>query len=81
MIYDFSRISAIASAKLTDGNPYIAELSDVNRPTKLAEQYSELFDNEWTDAFGVINDGHTEEDACRILLDMFCVRIRTNIMI
>ncbi|XP_060566871.1 uncharacterized protein LOC132725705 [Ruditapes philippinarum] len=74
-----TRLSAIASAKLTDGNPNIADLSDVNRPTKLAEQYSELYDNEWTDAFGVINGGQTEEDACRILLDMFYVIYRACI--
>ncbi|XP_060606042.1 uncharacterized protein LOC132758385 [Ruditapes philippinarum] len=73
------RLSVVASAKLTDGNPNIADLSDVNRPTKLAEQYSELYDNEWTDAFGVIKCGNAEEDACRILLSMFCVIYRACI--
>lgn len=67
----------MASAKLTDGNPNITDLSDIhNRPTKLAEQYSELYDNEWTDAYDVLNTkGMAEEKACRVLLETFCVRI------
>lgn len=43
--------------KLTDNNPNVADLSDVNRPTKLAEKYTELYDNQWTDAFEKINNG------------------------
>jgi hypothetical protein len=45
------RLSKVAGANLTDNNPNIADLSDPNRATKLAEQFSELYDNEWTDAF------------------------------
>lgn len=32
-------------------NPMITDIGDINRPTKLAEQFSVLYDNEWTDAF------------------------------
>jgi len=32
-------------------NPNIVDLSDKNRPTKLAEVFGEIYDNEWTDAF------------------------------
>ncbi|XP_060566226.1 uncharacterized protein LOC132725156 isoform X2 [Ruditapes philippinarum] len=46
-----NRLSKVAGANLTDNNPNIADLSDPNRATKLAEQFSELYDNEWTDAF------------------------------
>ncbi|KAL5012018.1 hypothetical protein ScPMuIL_010569 [Solemya velum] len=46
-----NRLSQIAGARLTQGNPNIADLSDQNRPTKLAEKYSELYDNEWTDTY------------------------------
>lgn len=46
-----SRISKEAGAKLTDNNSTICDLSDPNRPTKLAEMFSELYDNEWTEAF------------------------------
>ena len=35
---------------MTD-NPNIADLSDSNRPTKLAESFSELYDNDWTNAY------------------------------
>jgi hypothetical protein len=35
---------------MTEGNPNIANLGDPNRPTKIAEIYSEIYDNEWTDA-------------------------------
>ncbi|KAL3878832.1 hypothetical protein ACJMK2_031160 [Sinanodonta woodiana] len=46
-----NKLSQLASEKLRDGNPNITDLRDPNRPTKLAEQFSELYDNEWTDAF------------------------------
>jgi hypothetical protein len=32
-------------------NPDIPDLSDTNRPTKIAEKFSELYDYEWTEAF------------------------------
>ena len=47
----FCRLSKVASQKLQDGNSSIADLSDTNRPTRLAEKFSELYDNEFTDAF------------------------------
>lgn len=47
----FCRLSKVAGEKLTDGYPNITDLSDVNRPTKLAEQFRELYDNEWTCAY------------------------------
>lgn len=37
------------SERLRKDNPSITDLSDANRPTKLAEKYTELYDNEWTD--------------------------------
>lgn len=45
-----NKISEIAGARLKSNNPAIADLSDQNRPSKLAEKFSELYDNEWTDA-------------------------------
>lgn len=45
------RLSKVAGEKLMDGNPNITDLSDVNRPTNLAEQFRELYDNEWTCAY------------------------------
>ncbi|XP_053399691.1 uncharacterized protein LOC123558454 [Mercenaria mercenaria] len=75
-----TRYSALAGSKLTDGNANIADLSDENRPTKLAEQYAELYDNEWTDAFTVLTaDGtRTNDDVCRILAEAFCIIYSTT---
>ncbi|XP_060589208.1 uncharacterized protein LOC132744494 isoform X2 [Ruditapes philippinarum] len=58
------RLSKIAGDKLRDNNPAIADLSDPNRPTKIGEMYSEVYDNEWTDAFEALNDaGYDEREA------------------
>ncbi|XP_060083045.1 uncharacterized protein LOC132562320 [Ylistrum balloti] len=57
-----SRLSAIASNKLKEGNPNIADLSDKNRPTKLGELFAALYDNEWSDAMEEINKGNGDED-------------------
>ena len=40
-----------ASVRLRKDNPNLTDLSDSLRPTKLAEKYTELYDNDWTDAF------------------------------
>jgi hypothetical protein len=43
-------------------------LSDPNRPTKLGEVYSELYDNQWTDAFEALKKaGHEEQFAIETL--------------
>ena len=46
----YFRLSKLAGNKIPEGNPNIANLGDPNRPTKIAESYSEIYDNEWTDA-------------------------------
>ena len=52
------------SSRLKDGNPNVVDLSDPNRPNKLGEQFSELYDNQWTDAYGAIEDffGKTKDE-------------------
>ncbi|XP_060070149.1 uncharacterized protein LOC132550152, partial [Ylistrum balloti] len=47
-------ISEIAGNRLKSNNPAIADLSDKNRASKLAEKFSELYDNEWTDVVEVL---------------------------
>lgn len=47
-------VSEIAGNRLKNNNPTIADLSDKNRASKLAEGFSELYDNEWTDVVEVI---------------------------
>lgn len=73
LIYYF-RLSKAVGDKLTNNNPNIADLSDKNRPTKLAEKYAELYDNQWTDAFEEI-EGYfrTEEEVIRVLLEILMV--------
>ena len=46
-----NRLSHAVGSKLTSNNPAIADLSDENRPNKLAERFGQIYDNEWTDAF------------------------------
>jgi len=60
--------------KLTHNNPNIADLSDKNRPTKLAERYTELYDNQWTDAYELIDAGD-EMGTIPVLLDVLYVSI------
>ncbi|XP_052793230.1 uncharacterized protein LOC128227070 isoform X1 [Mya arenaria] len=68
-----NRLSAALGAKMSDNNPDITDLSDPNRPTKLAEMFSELYDNEWTEAYDVLTEKDTQEkqDACKNLLKIF----------
>jgi hypothetical protein len=73
----FFRFSKLAGAKLTSGNARIQDLSDVNRPQKLAEKYSELYDNEWTDALEEIqeNEDLDEKESVLQLLELFKVSL------
>lgn len=55
-----TRLSEVAGERLRFNNPAIADLSDENRPNKLAEKFSELYDNEWTEFYETL-DGTGEE--------------------
>lgn len=70
-------------SKLSEKNPNITDLSDSNRPTKIAEKYSELYDNEWTDALETLtsdNGIYTEESAIQVLLTCIQVNIVHHII-
>ncbi|KAK3594518.1 hypothetical protein CHS0354_030864 [Potamilus streckersoni] len=69
------RLSSYAAARLTNENPYNTDLSNQNRPNKLSERYSELYDNHWTDAFQNLQDKHhlSETNAIEFLLDVLFV--------
>ena len=68
------RLSKVMSSQLMDSNPNIADLSDTNRPTKLVEQFSELYDNEWTNAYGVLRNRLADEfPVIRFLLELLQV--------
>lgn len=81
------RLSAMMGAKLRDNNPAITDLNDPNRPIKIGEQFSGVYENEWTDAFLSLqdmksdgNDGTSisEEEAITILLHILRVHIYTG---
>ncbi|XP_033743208.1 uncharacterized protein LOC117329388 isoform X2 [Pecten maximus] len=70
-----TRLSKIAGSKLVHGNPAITDLSDANRPTKVSEKYSELYDNEWTDALEELTDTIGMEQ------ELFCTKTLLAILI
>ncbi|KAK3593601.1 hypothetical protein CHS0354_018699 [Potamilus streckersoni] len=82
------RLSSVASAKLRDNNPNIADLSDPNRPTRIVEKLSEIYDNEWTDAFDHLEKCYSKEekDNVQLLLDVLikvhqkCNNLSENIL-
>ncbi|XP_065928057.1 uncharacterized protein MCAP_0864-like [Magallana gigas] len=66
------RLGEVAGAKLTESNPYITDLSDPNRPEKIGEQFSELYDNLWTDVFEKLSGTCklSERDSIQTLLQI-----------
>lgn len=57
------RLSGHASKKLVDGNPNFTDLSDKYRPTKIAEYFHSVYDDEWTNAFeSLLQKGHIPEE-------------------
>ncbi|XP_060604676.1 uncharacterized protein LOC132757415 isoform X2 [Ruditapes philippinarum] len=51
-----------ASQAMRHNNPDIADLSDHNRPTKIAERYTQFYDNEWTTAFEILSEKKKTEE-------------------
>ncbi|KAK3602820.1 hypothetical protein CHS0354_026371 [Potamilus streckersoni] len=69
------RLSQQMGQQMLEGNPSITDLSDQNRPSKLGEMYSELYDNEWTDAFETLTETFKLDDtkAIELLLKILLV--------
>ncbi|XP_052078907.1 uncharacterized protein LOC127716705 isoform X2 [Mytilus californianus] len=67
-----TRLSEVMGSKLRDNNPAITDLNDPNRPMKLGDQFSELYENEWTDAYSVLEDSEklTEIEIIEILINI-----------
>lgn len=68
-----TRLSKLMGDTLSNKNPDIADLSDKNRPTKIAEKFSELYDNQWTDAYEAAErlfKDQKEEQRIKILLQL-----------
>ena len=65
------RLSAVA------GDPDIMELCDPNRPMKIAEKFTEMYDNDWTDSMEALEDLYITEQKCvDILLHFVTVGCR-----
>lgn len=62
--YFINRVSELAGAKISTGNPNLVDISDANRPSKLAERYNELYDNDWADAFALLTENGIDEKLC-----------------
>lgn len=80
------RLSKMTSEILTRNNANISDLSDSNRPVKLGEMLSELYDNEWTDAFEALQEqGGDDRRSIRILFEtlmdifQFCKSRRSDL--
>lgn len=68
------RLSSATAAKVLDNNPNIADLSDPNRPQKLGEQFSQMYDDQWTDATEALEKLEiNEEKIIQTLLDIIVV--------
>lgn len=87
----YRRLSRIAGAKLTNNNPHIADLSEDNRPTKLAEKFGQLYDDAWTDSLEELTEVETKfEDTVAIsfllrivmvsFLSMACQKLQYSIL-
>ena len=73
-------MSKIAGIQLTKGNSDIVDLSDVNRPTKLAEKWSSLYTDEWTEAYDQLNLNISNKSAdCKIEKELcYIAMVHTN---
>ena len=60
-LFDY-RISELSSRLLKSGNSDVTELSDPNRPMKLAEELNGCYDNEWTDAYEALTEEKNKKD-------------------
>ena len=67
-------MSALTAAQVKENNPNFSDLSDPNRPEKLGEQMSLLYDDQWTDATEALADLKLDDDAVvKTLLDILIV--------
>ena len=62
-------MSEAAGNKLRENNPNIADLSDMNRPTSLADKFNSLYTDEYTDAMEVFERSMDEAGAVKVMLE------------
>ncbi|OWF48929.1 girdin-like isoform X2 [Mizuhopecten yessoensis] len=76
--YWMDRMSKLTGDKLTRDNPDIADLSDPKRPHKLGEKYSQLYDDEWTDAMEKLTETKETEISERRGIDILIDILRKS---
>ncbi|XP_053400218.1 uncharacterized protein LOC123559198 isoform X2 [Mercenaria mercenaria] len=63
-----ARLSEVAADGHVDSSSALTDLRVRNQPTKIGEMYTDIYDNEWIDAFdALMEDDHKEEAAVEIL--------------
>ncbi|XP_071125964.1 uncharacterized protein [Mytilus edulis] len=70
------RLSELMGKQLQDNNPQITNLNDPNRPQKLSEMLSDIYDNEWLEAFTGLqsqDENLDEQSAVDILFNLLKV--------
>lgn len=72
-LFAFFKLSRVADVHLSDNNPDISDLSDSDRPQKLNEKISNLYDKEWTDAIEIMETDQGEQPAIGIILNIVMV--------
>ncbi|KAH3834963.1 hypothetical protein DPMN_108296, partial [Dreissena polymorpha] len=80
-----NRLSAFTANQLTKDNTQIADLSDQCRPTKPAEWFTQLYENQWTDVFEILDKNEKEEREIINIIsdtikqaDIFCEKEKTD---
>lgn len=64
-----TRLSKLEGKKMTkEKTPMLVDLSDTNRPTNLADRFSELYDNEWTQALEDLNTIRKDDEVGNVNL-------------
>lgn len=62
---------------MAHNNPGLTDLSDKYRPQKIGEHFSELYDNEWTEAVHQLTGDRDEEMAIQMIRDVLKVGLDT----
>ena len=75
----YFRLNKVDGVYLTYNNLFIADLAE-KRPRKLAEEFSELFDNEWMDAFNELQLKEEHDPYLLNILKVFIYRM-TNLYV
>lgn len=64
----------MSGERLTDGNPYVTDLSDPQRPQKISQKSNSLYVNSLTDGHEVVSDDDMDEKMiCEKLIAIFKV--------